>query len=103
MFYIPNNFDDSGKIFNGMVETRKFVETSILSAILGKFLWTALSSFPVGKRIIITMIVLSPVAIFGLIGINGDSLTQFLKAFFMYFKNRKKLRFRRVDIDESDR
>ena len=92
-FLIPTNFTDSGKLFNGMISTRNAVEAAILVGGLGKLeqlILFDLVDFKVG--IIIMLVTLAPILVGTVIGINGDCFTIFIKTFFVFLKNKRKLR-----------
>lgn len=95
VFFIPQNFTDSGKSFYGMFNTRNLVEAIGLLILIGypelKFITLAPA-----VKIVIMILSLLPVVLFALIGIDGDSLLQYLGHMFAYFKNRRKMHFKRV-------
>lgn len=95
---IPDNFMNSGRMFNGMIETRNFFEAIGVCAVLGglEFLLFTGMGFSELQKWLIIIISVGPFAIAALVGINGDSLTQFLKLFFNFMKNKRKLRYRRI-------
>jgi uncharacterized membrane protein YgcG len=95
-FYIPPNFTDSGKIM-GMFKTRNLAEAAIFAVVPGYFtLSTLLPYIGIAASICITIFVFIPIFIFCLIGINEDSVLTFLSHVVAFFKNRKKMRFKRI-------
>lgn len=94
-FYIPNNFTDSGRVFQGMFELRNVIEAIILCGIIGYFLWTILG-FEIKMKIIVIAVVILPLGILALIGYQGDCLTKTIQTVFLYLRNKKKLRYRRI-------
>ena len=102
-FLIPTNFTDSGKLFNGMIDTRNAIEAVVLVGGLGKLEQLILFDMLGFKIAIIVMIVtLSPILIGTVIGINGDCFTIFMKTFFTFLKNKRKLRFRRIYVNGEE-
>ena len=89
VFYVPVNFADNGKIANGMFATRNAVEAIILVALLGYPLVILPISFTV--KVILGAVILIPVGIFALIGVDGDSLSQFLVRVWKYRKQKRRL------------
>ena len=69
-YHIPVNFTDAGKLF-GVFEIRNAVETVLLC-----------------------IPILVPVGGFALIGIGGDSLTRWLKAWINWRKHRRMIFYR---------
>lgn len=95
IYAIPANYTDSGKILGGMLETRNAVETVLLLIILG---YPELMVIPMSGtiRIVVMTVTLLPLAVLSMMGIDGDSLFQYIGHMFRYFTNRRKLHYRRV-------
>jgi len=95
VFAIPVNYTDSGKFANGMFETRNAIEAAILLVLFGYPLvfW---APFSLTVKVVVGAIFLLPLTILALIGIDGDSLTQFIMRVFKYQKNKRNLHLRRV-------
>ena len=95
IYAIPANYTDSGKLFNGMLETRNTIETVILLILIGypELMWM---NIPFMVKIFIMTITLLPVGIVGLTGLNGDSLIQFVMHMIIFWKRRRKLHLRRI-------
>lgn len=95
IFVIPQNYTNSGKLLNGMFETRNLIEAIILLVLIGypelKFM-----NISLGPKVIVMIFTLLPVCIFALVGIDGESLVQYLEHIFMYLINKRKLHFKRV-------
>ena len=87
IYHIPVNFTDAGKLF-GVFEIRNAVETVLLCI---PILFLCLALLP---KIIVTMTILVPVGGFALIGIGGDSLTRWLKAWINWRKHRRMIFYR---------
>lgn len=97
-YFIPDNFTDSGRILNGMFETRKLLEAVGIGAVL-YFIEKNLIYLPMENKAVAVLIMLctiSPIVIMALIGLNGDCLSVFIKTVFTFIKDKRKLRFRRV-------
>ena len=95
VFSIPANYTDSGKILGGMLEPRNAIEAVILLVIVGypELMWIPM---PSTIRIVVMTVTLIPLAVVAMVGIDGDSLFQYLGHIIYYFFNRRKLTFRRV-------
>ena len=91
-YHIPVNFTDAGKLF-GVFEIRNAVET-VLLCIPILFLCLALLPLTLMPKIIVTMAILVPVGGFALIGIGGDSLSRWLKAWMQWHRHRRMIFYR---------
>ena len=94
VFSIPANYTDSGKILGGMLEPRNAIEAVILLVVVGypELMWIPM---PSTIRIVVMTVTLIPLAVVAMMGIDGDSLFQYLGHIIYYFFNRRKLTFRR--------
>lgn len=95
IYAIPANYTDSGKLLGGMLEPRNAIETIIAVIILG-YPELMLIPMPGTIRIVVMTITLIPLAVISMMGIDGDSLFQYIGHIFRYFLNRRSLHFRRV-------
>lgn len=95
VYAIPANYTDSGKLLGGMVETRNAVEAVALVILVGypELMWIPM---PTTIRIVIMTVTLIPLGVLAVMGIDGDSLLQYLGHIFSFWKNRRKLHFRRI-------
>lgn len=89
VYIIPPNFAEEGTLFSGRVRTRNAVETAVLVF----FLLQALFSFNIGTevRIYVGVIVLIPVTVLSLLGVQGESLSMFIVHFIRYLFRRQLL------------
>ena len=95
VYAIPANYTDSGKIVGGMLEPRNAIEALILVVLLGypELMWIPM---PATIKIVVMTVTLLPLAVVALMGIDGDSLFQYLGHIIYFFMSRRKLHFRRV-------
>ena len=95
VYVIPANYTDSGKLFGGMVETRNAVEAGALVLLVGypELMWIPMSAT---IRIVVMTVTLIPLAVFAFMGIDGDSLLQYLGHMLSFWRNKRKLHFRRI-------
>lgn len=95
VYAIPANYTDSGKLLGGMVETRNAVEAIALVILVGypELMWIPM---PTTIRIVVMTVTLIPLGVLAVMGIDGDSLLQYLGHIFSFWKNRRKLHFRRI-------
>ncbi len=89
VYVIPPNFIEGGTLMGGMVKTRNAVEAGVLGAL------TALPvlqlSLSLTVRIIILCLTTLPLVLVTLIGIGGQSLSQFIFQFILWLRNRRVL------------
>ena len=89
VYYIPPNFLTSGRLFGGAIRIRNAIEAGVLVVLTG--LPIILLPLSLTTRIIILCLITLPIGIFGVIGIEGDALSEFLISFIKWMKNRRKL------------
>ena len=89
VYVIPQNFIDTGTILGGQIRLRNAVEAGILTA--GCFIPLCRLPLSFNCRILLLIIVCVPLAIFGIVGINGDSLTQFLLHWLRFLCRRRRI------------
>lgn len=95
VYVIPANYTDSGKLLGGMVETRNAVEAGALVLLVGypELMWIPMSAT---IRIVVMTVTLIPLGVVAVMGIDGDSLLQYLGHILSFWKNKRKLHFRRI-------
>lgn len=91
-FFIPTNFEDSGKLM-GIFNMRNVIEAGVLSL---PFVFLTFKLVPVSLtwKIILSAIFAIPIGGFALIGINDDPLTVFVKNWWRWLRNRKIIEYR---------
>lgn len=95
VFAIPANYTDSGKILGGMLDPRNAVEALVLIVLVG-YPELMLIPMPSTIRIVVMTVTLIPLGVVAMMGIDGDSLFQYLGHIIYYLMSRRKLTFRRV-------
>ena len=100
--FIPLNYDEDGKILDGMFKIRNAIEAGVLFYIV-KFIVEQFNTIE-DKSIHMAVKFLVPgtIAILGLLGYQGDSLSQTIQLIFNYYKNRRRLKFRRIKKQSSN-
>lgn len=89
IYTIPPNFAEKGTILSGRVKTRNAVETAMLLMVLVPLLFSLDTTVKI--KMYIGMIVLVPMVVLSVIGIQGESLFTFIASFFRYLKRRRCL------------
>ena len=99
-YAITANYTDSGRLFGGMVAARNAAETVIIAVMLG-FIEIKLIPMSTIVRIIVMVLTILPTVIAAMIGIDGESLTQFIGHVVRYLKNKRKLHYRRAQNEQE--
>lgn len=95
IYAIPANYTDSGKLFGGLLELRNAIETGFLMAVLG-YPELMLFHMPLRIRIVMMTLTLLPIAVLAMMGIDGDSLFQYLSHMGGFMIHKRLLHFRRI-------
>lgn len=98
VYVIPPNFIEGGKLFGGMFKMRNAIEAGILAG--GCALLVFKLPLSLTGKIIVLCLTSLPLAIFGLLGVDGESLSQYIVSVFKFLKNRRRLY--RSDIDDFE-
>ena len=95
VYSIPANYTDSGKLLGGMVETRNAIEAVFLIGLVGypELMWIPVTAT---IKIVIMTVTLLPLGVVAVMGIDGDSLLQYLGHMIAFWRNKRKLHFRRI-------
>lgn len=89
IYTIPPNFAEEGTLLSGRIKTRNAVETGVLLLIFVPILLSLDTTARV--KMYLAMIVLVPVVILSVIGVQGESLFAFIGSFFQYVRRRRYL------------
>ena len=89
IYVIPPNFMEGGTLLGGMFKTRNAIEAGILGALVGVPVMNL--GLSLTTRIIILCLTALPLVLVALIGIAGNSLSEFALLFFTFLKNRRIL------------
>lgn len=76
VYYIPPNFLTSGRLFGGMIRVRNAIEACLLVLLTGIPILQL--PFSLTTRIVILCLITLPLGVFGVVGIDGDSLSEFV-------------------------
>ena len=98
VYVIPPNFIEGGKLFGGMFKMRNAIEAGILAGGCALLVFKLLLSLT-GKIIVLCLTSL-PLAIFGLLGVDGESLSQYIVSVIKFLRNRRRLY--RSDVDDFE-
>lgn len=95
IYAIPTNYTDSGKILGGMLSLRNVFEAFVLVIVLG-FVELKLIPMQDTVRIVIMVVTLLPTAMIALLGIDGESLFQYIAHVLKFVRNRRRLHFKKI-------
>ena len=84
---IPQNFVDTGTVLGGEIRLRNAVEAAFLA--LGTAIPVFYLPLTLHLRIILCIVVSVPLAVFGVVGIGGDSLTEFAAHWLRFVRRRR--------------
>ena len=93
-YVIPANYTDSGKWLGGLLSFRNAVETVVLLAGLG-YIEGALIPMSGMVRIIVMVLTMLPLGLITMMGIDGDSLFEYVGHIFKFLRRRRKLHFKK--------
>ena len=94
MYVIPENYMNSGKLFNGLISTRNALETAILVPLLVFLEFTFIPA--TGYALLVIVLVTGlPLLVVTAFGIAGDSFLQRMGIIIRHFRRKRKLHFKR--------
>ena len=91
-YYIPANFEDSGKLL-GIFAIRNVIEAAIASLPI-TYLIFAFVPLSLTWKIILAATFIIPIGGFALIGINDDPLSVFARSVWRWLRNREIIEYR---------
>ena len=89
VYIIPPNFVKEGTLFSGRAEARNVVEPAFLALIGIRFL--VFLNLGIKGKIYVGIILILPLVILAVIGVQGESLSSFLIQLFSYLVKRRVL------------
>ena len=89
VYFIPPNFLTSGRLFGGMIRVRNAIEACVLVLLTGIPILKIPA--PLTTRVIILILITLPAGVFGVIGIEDDSLSEFAISWVKWLMNRRVL------------
>ena len=89
VYIIPPNFVRDGTLFSGRAEARNVVEAAFLALVGIRFL--VFLNLGIKGKIYVGIILILPLVILAVIGVQGESLSSFLIQLFSYILKRRVL------------
>lgn len=87
IYTIPPNFAEEGTILSGRIKTRNAIELAVLSIVFLLVMITVHVSLKV--KLYIAIIVMLPVSVTAILGIQGESLFSFIGGFLRFARRRR--------------
>jgi len=102
-YVIPANYTDSGKWLGGMITPRNAIEAIAIILAVGYLEYLIIPEGTV--RVVVMVVTLLPLGILAVIGIDGDSLLQYLWRVLGFIKHRRRLHFQKIggDYDRKEK
>ncbi len=100
-YIIPGNFEDAGGVFGFSIRYRNAIEAVILGYLLFKIGGVIFATFPFEVRIVLFVAIVMPVVVFCIIGIKGDSLTQYISNVVLFHKKKRVLVYKLLNTDDT--
>lgn len=85
VYYIPDNYIEEGRIFQGSIKVKNLIQGAILAAPFALLGWLIGPELKV--RIVLAIVLAGPLLCIGIVGYNGDALFTVLKSFKDWRKN----------------
>lgn len=94
-YRIPQNFIDEGTVLGGMIKTRNLAEALVMAVPVAYLVFKIVHNHLINWawQILIVATVFLLLLFFGIIGLNGDSVTTFLVYWTRYRKSRRITRY----------
>lgn len=99
VYHIPTNVFDGPSLLG--INARNWIEAAVLAVIPGWLFWHFVDFSELSMKVIVMLIVCLPLAIFALVGFNGESLTQFVQTYIHFRKNRRILEYTMEDEEAA--
>lgn len=93
-YVIPVNFSTGTKVFG--LQLRNVIEAVIVCAPIAFFEYNLLINTSMTTLLVVMLATVGPLLIVSAIGINGDSISQFIFSVFRFLKNKRIMRYQRI-------
>lgn len=94
IYIIPYNYEDTGGVFGGLFKFRNVLEAIIIGLLLFKGGGMAFAFLGITLKIIMFMVIIIPIVLIALIGIQGESLTEYIQSVYNFRKRRRVAGYR---------
>ena len=93
-YFIPINIGDDGGVLGGRFKKRNMIEAVIIGLLL-TLVWKIICyPYDIIVKVVAYIILVIPVVLFAIVGVNNESLLEFLLEYLAYKKKRRKMKFR---------
>ena len=93
-YFIPINIGDDGGVLGGRFKKRNMIEAVVIGLLLTLVWKIIFYPYDIIVKIVVYIILVIPVVLFAIIGVNNESFLEFLLEYLAYKKKRRKMKFR---------
>lgn len=93
-YFIPINIGDDGGVLGGRFKKRNMIEAVVIGLLLTLIWKIIFYPYDIIVKIVAYIILVIPVVLFAIIGVNNESFLEFLLEYLAYKKKRRKMKFR---------
>lgn len=93
-YFIPINIGDDGGVLGGRFKKRNMIEAVVIGLLLTLVWKIIFYPYDIIVKIVAYIILVIPVVLFAIIGVNNESFLEFLLEYLAYKKKRRKMKFR---------
>lgn len=93
-YFIPINIGDDGGVLGGRFKKRNMIEAVVIGLLLTLVWKVIFYPYDIIVKIVAYIILVIPVVLFAIIGVNNESFLEFLLEYLAYKKKRRKMKFR---------
>lgn len=93
-YFIPINIGDDGGVLGGRFKKRNMIEAVVIGLLLTLVWKIIFYPYDIIIKIVAYIILVIPVVLFAIIGVNNESFLEFLLEYLAYKKKRRKMKFR---------
>lgn len=93
-YFIPINIGDDGGVLGGRFKKRNMIEAVVIGLLLTLVWKIIFYPYDIIVKIVAYIILVIPVVLFAIVGVNNESFLEFLLEYLAYKKKRRKMKFR---------
>lgn len=93
-YFIPINIGDDGGVLGGRFKKRNMIEAVVIGLLLTLVWKIIFYPYDIIIKIVAYIILVIPVVLFAIVGVNNESFLEFLLEYLAYKKKRRKMKFR---------
>lgn len=93
-YFIPINIGDDGGVLGGRFKKRNMIEAVVIGLLLTLVWKIIFYPYDIIIKIVAYIILVIPVVLFAIVGVNNESFLEFLLEYLAYKKKKRKMKFR---------